>query len=361
MKEEQLLTYLQEIIVGISESVAGSELTEEEQVEMLIRDIKDLLDQFSFEVERAIPESILLNYFGGVDEATKALKAAGVGVESDVSVLPSKAIAKSFQRKIHMEAVQELLDDTLMDFRAAIRTAQASASTSITDTLASVKSDIAKGIIVGDPRKVIQAQVARSFAKDGLTAFVTSDGKKLPLDFYSMTVTRYKMREAANTGAVNRYEENDQDLVQIIENSDTCPVCAQYKDIVVSLSGKTPGYKSVSEIKLPPYHPNCRGSIRPFVERFKSGEEIELAKKTSSGWSDERDVRTPAQKKAYEREQTARRIANDEKKQFARWKMALGEDAPKTLGAFRRMKRQGTAEFQEMQLEFRRLMREDVK
>ncbi len=96
MNEGQLLIYLQEIITGISEVVAESDLSEEQQVETLIRDIKDLLDQFSFEVEQVIPEAILLKYFGGVDEATKALRAAGLNVSTSASIIPTKAIAKSF-------------------------------------------------------------------------------------------------------------------------------------------------------------------------------------------------------------------------------------------------------------------------
>ncbi|WP_342512804.1 phage minor capsid protein [Sporosarcina sp. FSL K6-1522] len=363
MNEEQLLTYLRDIITGISDAVAESDLSEEQQVEALVRDIKDLLDQFSFEVEKVIPEAILLTYFGGVDEATKALKSAGVSIRATTAVTPTKEIAKSFQSKIHMDAVKVLLDDTLLDFRAAIRTAEMSATSNITKTLENVKGDLAKGVIVGDPRKVIQAQVAKSFAKDGLTAFVTSDGKKLPLDFYAMTVTRYKTREAANAGATNRYIENGQDLVQVTGNSDTCPVCARHRGMVISLNGLTPGYPVVGEddVRIGPYHPNCRCGVMPFVLRFKTEEELAEAHKRNESYKPWDDPRTPAQKRAYEREQTARRKANDEKKQYARWKMALGDDAPKTLGAFRRMKRQGTTKFQEMQAEYKRIMRDDVK
>ncbi|MFD1066680.1 hypothetical protein [Oceanobacillus locisalsi] len=69
----------------------------------------------------------------------------------------------------------------------------------------------------------------------------------------------------------------------------------------------------------------------------------------------EEDPRTPEQKKAYEKEQDARRRANAEKQQYARFKGVLGDDAPKNLGAFRRMKRQNTVKFQEMQSEYRSL------
>ncbi|WP_313429826.1 phage minor capsid protein [Siminovitchia terrae] len=350
MNEEQLLKYLQEIIIGsIITRIAESDLTKDEQAEKLVNDIGYLLDQFGVAVDQVIPDAIIKHYFGGVDSATKALE-------------ESKIKPRPMQRKIHMEAVQSIMDDTMMDMHAAIRTAKKSAAKSVSNAINNVKGDIAKGIITGDTRKVIQKRVAESFQKDGLTAFVTVDGKKLPLDFYSMTVTRTKMRDAAVTGSVERYKENDQDLVQIIENSDTCPVCARYRGLVVSLTGETPGYPVVGKngIQLPPYHPNCRGSVRPFVLEFKTEAEIAEAKKRNAAYDPEKDPRTPAQKRAYEREQTARRKANDEKKQFARWQMALGDGAPRTLGAFRRMKRANSAKFQELQSEYRRIMREDV-
>lgn len=349
MNEEELLLYLNEIIQTIHERIANSDLSKEEQAEKLIDEIGFLLDQFGLVVDQVIPEAVIREYFGGVDAATKALEKA-------------KMKPRPIRRMVHMEAVQNIMDDTLIDLHAAIRTAKASARNSITGTLQEVKGDIAKGLITGDTRKVIQKRVSQSFAKDGLTAFITVDDRKLPLDFYSMTVTRTKMRDAAVTGSVERYKENDQDLVMIIENSDTCPVCARYRGLVVSLSGKTPGFPVVGEngIRLPPYHPNCRGTIRPFVLEFKTAEEIAEAKKLNAAYDPERDPRTPQQRKAYEREQEARRKANAEKKQFARWQMALGDDAPKSLGAFRRMKRSNSTRFQELQAEYRRVMREDV-
>lgn len=350
MNEEQLLKYLQEIIIGsIVARIAGSDLSKEEQAEKLVNDIGYLLDQFGLAVDQVIPEAVIKHYFGGVDAATKALKEAGKRV-------------RPIQRRIHMEAVQNIMDDTLMDMHAAIRTAKASAYRSISGTLEAVKGDIAKGVITGDPRKVIQKRVAESFAKDGLTAMITSDGKKLPLDFYSMTVARTKTRTAHVEGASQRYQENGQDLVQIIENYDTCPVCARYKDMVVSLTGETPGFPVVGEgdIRLPVYHPNCRGSIRPFVIEFKTQAEIDAAKQRNEQFDPEKDPRTEKQKKAYEREQAARRRANEEKKQFARWQAVMGDENFKTLGAFRRAKRENSIRFQELQAEYRRIMREDV-
>lgn len=358
MNEEQLLEYLQEIIGTIVESIEEKDLSEEEEQAALIEEITSLLETFGVAIEEVIPRIIIEKYFGGIDEATSLLIAAGVNIAPATALTSAGLVARNFQTPIHMEAVEELLDDTLMDLRAAIRTAEASAITTINETIKQVKGDITKGTIVGDARKIIQVKVAKSFAEGGLTSFTTVDNKQLPLDFYAMTVTRTKMRDAAVKGSTNRYTDSGQDLVKIVGNGDSCGVCAKYRNLVVSLTGNTPGYPKVGDngIQLPPFHPNDRCNIQPFIARFKSDEELAEVKQQNDAYKPDKDPRTPAQKRAYEKEQAARRQANAEKKQFMRWQLILGAETPKTLGAFRRMKRSNSPKFQELQSNYRSLM-----
>lgn len=362
MNEKELQRYLEDIINLIHLRITETDLTKKKAADLLIIEIAVLLEQFGVTLERVMPEAIAIEYFGGIDEASRRLIEAGVIEKATQAVTPSGGIAKPFRKGMHLEAVAELLDDTMLDLRAAVRTAQESAAVSITETLKGAQRDLAQGIIAGDPRKVIQARVAKTFQENGLTSFITSDGKRLPLDFYSMTVTRTKTREARVNGSVKRYEEFEQDLVRISGNADTCEVCARYQGMVVSLTGKTSGYPVAGEdIPLPAYHPNCRCGLIPFVESRKSAEEIAAAKARNAAYSPTTDRRTPAQRKAYEREQKARQRANAEKKQYARWQMVLGDQAPKSIGGFRRMKRQNTPKYQELSAEYRRILREDVK
>ncbi|MDQ0427685.1 hypothetical protein QOZ98_000510 [Planomicrobium stackebrandtii] len=358
MNEEQLLKYFEEIILELSIAIAEKDLTEEEQQAELAEEIQLLFESYGAAILEAIPQLIIEKYFGGVDQATGLLVNAGVAVQATAALTVGGLVAKEYQKKIHLDAVAEILDDTLSDLQAAFRTAELNAISNINETVANVKGDIAKGLIIGDPRKVMQAKVAKSFSEGGLTSFVTKDNKELPLDFYAMTVTRTKMRDAAVKGSADRYTDSGQDLVKIVGNSDLCGVCAKYRNLVVSLSGNTPGYPKVGDngIKLPPFHPNDRCGVQPFVARFKTDDEIAEAKKRNGQYDPEKDNRTAAQKRAYEKEQTARRQANAEKKQFMRWQQALGADAPKTLGAFRRMKRSNSPKFQELQSNYRSLM-----
>lgn len=359
MNNEKLLEYLQEIITSILEEIASAEdLTEEENEQALLDQINFYLEEFGVTIEEVLPQMVIENYFGGVDDATKQLKNAGLNVDTSLSLTSSGQIARGFQRRIHMEAVQEILDDALLDFNAAIRTAIFNANNSITSALEDVKRDISIGMITGDTNRVVSKRVMDSFANNGLTAFYTKPDKrhgvsrKLPLDFYANTIVRTKVRESSIKGHVNRYRENGVNLVQISERSDTCHVCAKYDGLVVSLTGEHDGFPTQDDVPLPPYHPNCRGVTRPYVIEYKSEKEIESAKKKWENWHPDKDPRTAAQKRQYQKDQEIRRKVNEEKKQYARWKSVLGDDAPKTLGAFRRMKRQNTDNFQKMQSQY---------
>ncbi|MFP3490566.1 hypothetical protein R0K20_23480, partial [Staphylococcus sp. SIMBA_130] len=72
-----------------------------------------------------------------------------------------------------MEAVSEITDNTMLDLKAAIRTARRNTSGSIKAALSSAKSDLQRGIIQGNARRVIIKRVAESFAKEGMTSFIT--------------------------------------------------------------------------------------------------------------------------------------------------------------------------------------------
>lgn len=351
MNSDQLIAYIVQVVEEIFQSVmSAKDLLEDKNKMRLIEAIFRALDQLGVVIEEVIPQEILKTYYSAVDEASVLLEEAGVPVDGGVVLATTGQVASGFQTRIHIEAVQALVEDTLLDLAAAIRTAKQNAQVNIEQALADVKYDIARGLIVGDPNKIVSKRVAQSFLKNGLTAFVTSDGKRLPLDFYARTVTKTKMREASTKGHVNRYLENGVSLVKVDEHLPTCHVCSRYAGMVISLTRGNEGFKSIYDVgvRLPPYHPNCEHTIRPFVIEFKTEEEIQEEKDKWKNWNPEKDVRTPAQKKAYEKEQAIRRRANEEKKQFIRWQSVLGAEMPKTLGAFRRMKRANSLRYQEL-------------
>lgn len=258
MKSEQLIEVIKTMRIEILDKLLNTDLLNEEQANRTLATINDMFKRLDLDIDDVIPQDILFSYFGGVDEGSKALVDAGIDPKYGVSASISSGgeVTSAFATHVHMQAVAELTDNTMMDLKAAIRNARNSANKAIGNVLDSVKSDIQSGIISGNPRKVITQRVAESFARDGMTSFIAKNGAHLPLDFYSQTVVRTNMRLANTRGHTSRYRENGVDLVKITTSADTCYVCAAHRGVVVSLSGETDGFKTADEIELPPFHPN---------------------------------------------------------------------------------------------------------
>lgn len=351
--EERLIKYLQAVTLEILAIVAKSDMADPAAKIRALRQIDAILDQFGRTVEDILPESVIRSYYDGVQEANERLMGAGVGLTHTEVMTAEGKISQPFQKAIHLDAVQLVVNDTMLDMTAAIATARVSAGVAIDRALDRVNQDIATGFIRGDARRTTTIRVMDTFLKEGMTSFITKDGKKLPLNFYASTVVRTKTREASVQGSINRYRDTGQDLMQVVGNGDSCKICSAYKGMIFSLDGKTPGYPIAGQSDTPPFHPNCRCGGSPYVIEYKTAEEINEGLQRNSEFDPQADRRTPAQKAAYENEQRLRRAANAEMKQFMRWQERLGADAPKTLGAFKRMKRQNTIKFQELQSNYR--------
>lgn len=360
--EQQMLTYVRGVVNAMMQQVQLAKLTKPGSEIKILANINNILDQFGFAVADVIPKHLLVDYFGGVDAASQELFDAGIieGFGPGTGAAASGAgmaltkqglISKPFQKIIHMKALELLIDDTMDDMSAAIRTAKGSAE----KVLNNVRRDLAQAQISGATWKGTQADVMKSFREQGMTSFITSDGKELPLDFYSMTVVRTKQRAAAVQGSANRFIDAGQEFVEIVGNGDSCAKCSAHIGVIMSLTGATPDWPAAGSggHQLPPFHPNCRCGVRLFNMKRRSAEEIEAARRRNAAFDPEQDRRTPAQKAAYANEQKLRRIANSEKKTFMRMQEVLGAEAPKNLAAFRRMKRQDTDQFASLQTQMR--------
>lgn len=373
MNREQLLNYISQVVAEIFNNVAtADDLTDDKKTQALIQSIFLSLDQMGITMAEFMPLIIQDSFDAGIDEANVALKEAVAGAgeitsatavagglaASEASAVIMAAVENplpAVQKRIHLEAVSIISDDTLLDLSAAIRTAKQNANLTITKTLEEVKGSMARGLISGDMNKTITKEVARQFQQGGLTSFVTKDGKRLGLEWYSKAVVEAKIRTAHVDGASKRYTQAGVGLVQVSTSQNTCAQCARYEGMVISLTGEHDGFRSKGDdsVKLPPYHPHCRHTISPYVTDFKTDEEIQAEKNKWKKFKPDKDTRTAAQKKAYEKEQRIRREANQEKKNYAKMVAVLGDRAPRTIGAYRRMKRQGTVKFQELQSEYR--------
>lgn len=340
MNQKQLLEITKALKHEILNLLISQNLADDDVAQQTLKTINEMFKRLDTEVEDVMPKETLVAYFGGVDGATKALDKAGIDPKGGLSASISSngKVASAFNTHVHMNAVAEITDDAILDMKAAIRTARKNASGSIEDALSSVKSDLQGGIIKGNPRKIITQRVAESFAKEGMRSFQTIDNRWLPLDFYSETVTRTQLKQANTKGAAERYRENGMDLYKVTGNTPTCHQCAPLRGIVFTLNPDRTDYTYMDPVDIH-VHPNCQCSISVWVEEYKTDAEIEKAQRESKEFNPDVDTRSKSQQEAYERKQRINRINNYEKKRYANIKGLLGDEAPKSLGGFKRMKR----------------------
>ena len=331
---DKLIALIQGVLEDIQSDVLGTtNYYSVKERNALFDSIMSRYDSLSEHLGGTIPQEIVNSYRQGFNEANVLAEAEGFG-----------KLQGSLKGMVHLEAVQDLAISTVLDLQAAIRTAQQIGIHTIESELRNTQDLIAKGLLAGNPKDITASRVAEAFRSVGMTSFITRDGKRLPLDFYSQTVVRTKQKQANVQGAINRYLESGVTLVQVSRHGATCVECAKREGMILSLTGEHEGVPKAEVVGLPPYHPNCQHSIKPIVD---------LAGREIRPWRPNTDSRSELQKRNYQEEQAIRRKANEEKKAYAKLVAQLGDDAPKTIGAYRRMKRANDEKWQDLQRRYK--------
>lgn len=323
--------------------IATREVLNNKEKEKMIRNIENLMEQSHEEVTNLVSEDIVSIYEEQLNNAVNYLKAKNVLSTS------------SLNSQVHAFALDNILTDTMLDLSSAYRTAQQRLIGNIDETLNQVQEDIADGVMFGDTRRKTVKRVYDDFLDKGLTSFTTVDGKELPLDFYAETVVRTKTSTASINAHANTYKEAGVNLVEVVGASDPCGDCSAYQNIVFSLDGQDDRFPHVDVQSLFPLHPNCRCNVLPYVLEYEESESIDEKIKKGKTFNPNVDARTKKQKEEYDDIQRRRRIARQEVKQYDKIKGVLGNDAPKTIGAYRRMKRSKSKRYKEIQAQMRSL------
>jgi hypothetical protein len=94
--------------------------------------------------------------------------------------------------------------------------------------------------------------------------------------------------------------------------------------------------------------------LTPYVEKLKSKEELEKDMEFSNRSFDV-DARTKQQIDDYNKEQANKADLNTDRHQFERYRVALGDKAPKSLAGFRRMKKANSEKYQEVVSEYKKI------
>lgn len=365
MNVEKLNNLIRALKLEIVNILLYSDLTNDKEAQRVLLTIDNTFQQIGQQVDDVLPPAVLEAYTEGMDEAERVmyeynLTDGQIRFQFDADSPDDKQISVIrgiLQTQLHYDAVAEITENLMMDLKAAIRTAQHNTNLSITNALTEVRQDLQSGMIRGSNRKKIQSRIANSFEKNGFTSFLTVDGRELPLDFYSQVVTRTNLKFANIKGSENRYREHEVKYFTVSGNTPTCGQCAQYRGFTFSMNREDTLFPYLDPNTFP-VHPNCQCMIRPYMVQFRDAEELKKDQDKAALFEPGKDHREPWERELYEKRQRINRQNNYEKKRYFQIKSIMGDDAPKTLGAFKRMKRANTENYMNLITEYQWTMKD---
>lgn len=221
----------------------------------ILAQIKQILRELGSDVDPILEAEVEKYYKKGADQAAKQLENLGAEVN----------IATGFNR-IHKEAIAAIVDDTARAWGESLQGVNRSAQLLLSKQVKEeITRKLATGKLAGRSLREIKKQIIATLKDDGLVALKDKRGATWSLDRYSEMLIRTKAVEARNRGLANRMVENGYDLVQVSSHGAT-DVCGKWEGQVLSVTGKTDGYKTVAQAEADGlFHPNCRHAINAFV------------------------------------------------------------------------------------------------
>lgn len=221
----------------------------------ILANIQDILEKLGVKVADFIAQEIPAMYKEGAQAGVRQLKETGV----EVSV-------RSGFNKIHKAAIAAMVSDTQEAFLETMTGINREAKVLLGKAVREqITQQIAGGTVTGKVLKEVKSNVVGVLQEKGLASLVDKGGKAWELDRYAEMLIRTKAVEARNTGMANRMVENGYDLVQVTTHG-ADDVCGDWEGKVLSLTGRTPGYPTVSDAEAAGlFHPNCKHAINVVI------------------------------------------------------------------------------------------------
>lgn len=248
----------------------GRVLTAEaRRARVLMGEVDELLRQADTEAAKWIAENVTTSYKRGVRSAEQGL--GEIGMKSIGELNPA----------IHEEALQVLVNNLQEDlatmhdgiqkgYQRFVRRTQLTAAR---DKL--VTENIAHGIGAGKARREVSGRISTELLKElGDEKKLFINGKYYDPKKYAEMVARTMTRQAQTAGTINRTLEAGVDTVMVTAHG-AKDGCGFYEGKAFSISGTHPDYPPLDSLPNggPPFHPNCKHVLAPFVESFASGAE----------------------------------------------------------------------------------------
>lgn len=209
----------------------------------------------------------------------------------------------------------------------------------------------------GSTVRQMQQNLVGKLQSQGFMTVQYGSGKRayqVSLDAYAAMVARSTTREAGNLARETQLTANGYDLVRMTSHYPTCEICAQFQGRVYSISGNDKRFPPLSRAFSSGYrniHPNCRHSVHPYVESLQSNEDLTADIARSNRPFE--DNRPDAERALYNKQQAQNRQIRQDLYQYERYRARLGDDAPKSFHAFRKLKNAGGEKWDVLQEKYR--------
>lgn len=310
--------------------------------EQLLRQIEAELARLSQLTLPWANDTLPVAYSNGVQLAVDGLQALGVAASADGFAL------------LHKRAVSLLIRNATADLTDSLEFV----GRELTDIVRQAGLQaVAEKIGTGQTVKRAKNAIVSKLQQQGIAGIVDRAGRYIRLDAYAATVARSTTREATNTAMRNHMQLLGYDLVKMSSHATTCPVCAVLQGRVYSITGRTPGYPVLTRAfgSHANIHPNCRHVITPYIADLADDA---AADREFSNKPFDIDPRSKAEIDRYNRDQTEKRQRRNDRDQFERYKLALGQDSPSTFASFRSIKIKDGERWQQLQLDYREARRQ---
>ena len=307
--------------------------------ETLLQQVKQILTHLKVYSSTWVREAINESYDLGASQAIRGLEALGINASG----------FDAFAR-LHTASVEVLIANMQSQIMGGISFVGRQVEDTVRQAgLEAIAMKQATGSTVREAAKIVKQKLI----DQGLNGIKDKRGRMISLDAYADTVARSTTREATNTATMNQLQYEGYDLVKMSDHRSACPVCSKYEGRVYSISGNNRDYPKLSIAYSGGHaniHPKCRHVISPYIPALADDPEKD---RNHSNRPFDIDDRSQSAIDAYSKRQKEQRQLRADREQFQRYRLALGEDAPKTLSGFRRMKAANSDKYQELQQDYR--------
>jgi len=236
---------------------------------MLEREVADILERLDADTAQWIADNIPRAYLKGARKAQLGL--AEIGIEEAIDLTPL----------IHEAAVQVLVNGAQDGFAVATdQLAKGYRQVVKRTQLALAKDQLMQETIAGE---IITGKTQLATKRELVEQLLAEYGDKpfrvgartFEAGEYAEIVSRTMEAEASTAGTVNAMVDAGEDLVMVSAHGG-CDVCGEFEGKIFSISGTSDKYPDLDSTPNggPPFHPNCRHALLPFVEDLASGAEI---------------------------------------------------------------------------------------